>query len=209
MDLLIATLKLERLGMLHTSLLLPCLGNDAFAAGDGMCTGLELYGFSAGNSSLYVIQQRAPPAPGMQEQFASSLLQWLQGASAQQVRLQLLATGVASSESTSMTSTGLIISTAQVLLLGSLDAVMRRDLQLSGQQQLHLANGRRLASLCEQLQWPMLKVRLSMSSSAAVAASPMQLASLPCTACCHCLQTSAPMLHLHCLCWFFCNCRTC
>ena len=47
----------------------------------------------------------------------------------------------------------------QVVLLCSLDAVMRRDPELAGRQLLHLANGRRLASLCEQLHWPMLQVR--------------------------------------------------
>ena len=51
-----------------------------------------------------------------------------------------------------------ILAELQVLVLGSLDAVIRRDTELEGRQTLWLATGRRLASLCEQQQWTMLQV---------------------------------------------------
>ena len=154
--------------MFSTAMLLPCIGNDAFSPGEGMCTGLELYGQPGDQGRLFVIQQRAPPAAGLQEQYASSMISWLQEASVQQVG------GSCSKLMHSVQDLlcGSDFCSKQVLLLCSLDAVMRRDTELAGQQLLYMANGRRLASLCEHCQWPMLQVSYQLICSPSQSACP-------------------------------------
>ena len=60
------------------------VGNDAFKAGDGMSTELEAYGHPKVHSSLVVLQQRSPPAPGLQQAFATSLSRLLTASSVKQ-----------------------------------------------------------------------------------------------------------------------------
>ena len=86
MDLLISTLKLERVAVLQEAAILPCVGNDAFAGEKGiMSSELEVYGGEADRFAL--VQQRAPAATGRQEQYAASLALFLQETvQAQEVR---------------------------------------------------------------------------------------------------------------------------
>lgn len=83
MDLLIETSRAPRVGRLSEPSLLPCVGVGAFTHISGTAYGLEL--FTLPGSNIYLVQQRAPAAPGRQREFAESLAAWAKSAGVAQV----------------------------------------------------------------------------------------------------------------------------
>ncbi|CAL1538170.1 unnamed protein product [Lymnaea stagnalis] len=78
-DLIVNTLDMERVGyILHPSLL-PCVGNNPFAIGDGsscqLSTSCEIY--ESTKLKLVVIQQRAPLIKGKSRAYTEWLSSWL------------------------------------------------------------------------------------------------------------------------------------
>lgn len=77
-DLLINTLKAQLFAYLHDDTVLPVAGADPFATPGSTTTNLaasmELYRTPLG---LWLLQQRAPAAPGQQRAFAARLSAWL------------------------------------------------------------------------------------------------------------------------------------
>ncbi len=82
-DLLISTAQLPLVGYLESRHVLPCFGLDAFTAGGGPATALELYLDAA--RGVLVLQQRAPAVTGCQRRFAEELLDWVQQAGLRKV----------------------------------------------------------------------------------------------------------------------------
>lgn len=67
------------MGYLEDSDVLPVVGADPYntpAAARHIAASLELYHAAAHN--LYIIQQRAPAAPGRQHAFSTSMVSWIQ-----------------------------------------------------------------------------------------------------------------------------------
>ncbi len=102
-DLLIATLKAQLVGYLEDPDVLPVVGADPYAPPTAtqlhMAASLEVYHASPHN--LYIIQQRAPAAPGRQHAFATSMVSWIDSQHFE-----------------------------KVVLLGSVPAALRRDADL-------------------------------------------------------------------------------
>ncbi len=82
-DLLIATLGLPLIGHLESRHLLPCVGLNAFGAGDTLHLALDV--MADADRRLAVVQQRSPAVPGCQRLFAAELAAWLQEADFSQV----------------------------------------------------------------------------------------------------------------------------
>lgn len=82
LDLLISTLQLPRVGRFETTSVLPCAGNDAFSHQAGhLALSLELYEVQReSQGKMFVLQQRAPAAPGCQQRFAKELSDWIKQA---------------------------------------------------------------------------------------------------------------------------------
>ena len=83
-DLIIETSQAPRMGRLTDAALLPCVGVGAFSHVPGAAFGVEL--FSLPGTNVYVLQQRAPAAPGRQREFADSLAAWAKEQGVAQVR---------------------------------------------------------------------------------------------------------------------------
>eukprot|EP00887_Chlorella_sp_A99_P000755 scaffold5.g755.t1 len=99
-DLLASTFAAQRIGWLDDDALLPAVG----AAGGGrLAMALELYALPGGGA--FLLQQRAPAAPGLQRALGERLAAWAADSGFR-----------------------------QVVVLGSLDAALRRDAQLAGSQ---------------------------------------------------------------------------
>lgn len=103
MDLIIETSKAPRIGRLIDPSLLPCAGSGSYSHIPGVAYGMEL--FSLPNTRIFLVQQRSPAAPGLQQALADALADWAKQSNV-----------------------------AQVWLLGSLDGSFRRDDQLQGSQ---------------------------------------------------------------------------
>lgn len=82
-DLLIATRGMPLVGYLESPLVQPCAGLDAFARAGTLHLALELY--ADADTSLVVLQQRAPVLRGCQAQFTAQLADWLQASAFSQV----------------------------------------------------------------------------------------------------------------------------
>lgn len=104
-DLLIETFQAERIGRLDDPSVLPCIGSRSFSHLPGPTFPLELFSIKSNDIPLLILQQRAPVAPGLQQEFADSLVAW--------ARLS----GI-----------------ERVVTLGGLDGSFRRDDQLVGAQ---------------------------------------------------------------------------
>ncbi|KAG6830461.1 hypothetical protein H0H92_000614 [Tricholoma furcatifolium] len=74
-DVLIASLSLQRLAIINPEYLVPIVGGRD-EGGEGITTPAELYG--ATELNILVIQQRSPVLKSRKEDFVSSLLQWIQ-----------------------------------------------------------------------------------------------------------------------------------
>ncbi|XP_070575807.1 proteasome assembly chaperone 2-like [Ptychodera flava] len=78
-DLLVATLNLERVGFIHDDCILPVCGNDAFLKTNEtqgkLVTSTEVY--YCADQSLVVVQQRAPIVKGKQREFCRKLSDWI------------------------------------------------------------------------------------------------------------------------------------
>lgn len=83
-DLLITTSKATLVGTLADPTLLSVAGARAFQHAPGLALSLQLFALPGGR--LYLLQQRAPPAPGLQQRFAQSLAAWAQEAGFAKVR---------------------------------------------------------------------------------------------------------------------------
>ena len=129
------------------------VGNDPFREGDGLASELEAFGSALPRSSLVVLQQRSPAAPGLQQASAAAMLRWLEQSAAEQARSPGRPHPRCAARRERNACCGV-----QVVVLGSLDAIMRRDAELQAAQLLYLATPRRLANCCEQLQWRRLQV---------------------------------------------------
>lgn len=80
LDVLISCFNAQLVGRLDHPALLPAAGNDPWNVDNPgtLATGLELY--QVPGVPLFLMQQRAPAAAGLQGMYATDLLQWLQAA---------------------------------------------------------------------------------------------------------------------------------
>jgi predicted ATP-grasp superfamily ATP-dependent carboligase len=83
-DLLVATAKAPRVGVLHDDAALPCAGADAYAHAPGLALPMEL--FAMPGDRLFVVQQRSPAAAGRQVELAEATARWAAQAGFAQVR---------------------------------------------------------------------------------------------------------------------------
>ena len=104
-DLIIETCQAPRIPIRFpaAAALIPCAGTGCYSHIPGTAYSMEL--FSVPNTNIYIIQQRSPAAPGLQQAFADGVAAWAKAADV-----------------------------AQILTLGSLDGTFRRDDQLHGSQ---------------------------------------------------------------------------
>lgn len=72
-DLLISSLKAERIGYLDDPNALPCVGNDAYTASPGGSISLPLEAYESSSSGLTLVQQRSPVIKGMMIEYAKNL----------------------------------------------------------------------------------------------------------------------------------------
>lgn len=72
-DLLISSLKAERIGYLDDPNVLPCVGNDAYTASPGGDLALPLEAYESSSSGLTLVQQRSPVIKGMMIEYARNL----------------------------------------------------------------------------------------------------------------------------------------
>ncbi|XP_033126060.1 proteasome assembly chaperone 2-like [Anneissia japonica] len=88
-DLLISTLKMQQVGYLYDSSMLPMCGNDPFSTSglvEGkLCTSAEVY--KCDEKKLLVVQLRALLVKGKHSQFRKKLLDWIQQSTFRQVIL--------------------------------------------------------------------------------------------------------------------------
>lgn len=103
-DLMIETSQALKVGRFVDENILPCAGIGSYSHVPGLAFSMELFSLP-GNSNAFLLQQRAPVAPGLQQAFADALVSWAHSA------------GV-----------------AKIVILGSLDGSFRRDDQLQGSQ---------------------------------------------------------------------------
>lgn len=91
-DLVLSTWRAVHVGWLDEDTLLPAVGN---AGGPGnLALGLELWQLP-NNQAVFLLQQRAPAAPGAQHTFAAHLAAWVHSAGFEQVPPALSTLGCA------------------------------------------------------------------------------------------------------------------
>ncbi len=110
-DLMIETSQALKVGRFVDETILPCAGSGSYSHIPGPAYSMELFALP-GNSNTFLLQQRAPAAPGLQQAFADALIGWAQ-------------------------SSGV----AKIFILGSLDGSFRRDDQLQGSQLRYWVSG--------------------------------------------------------------------
>ena len=125
-DLIIETSQALKVGRFHddSHLLIPCVGTgNTYSHISGPAFSMELFSLPSNTttSNKFIVQQRAPAAPGLQQAFADAVVSWAQ-------------------------SSGV----AKIIFLGSLDGSFRRDDQLQGSQLCYwsVGNDEELVSLC-------------------------------------------------------------
>lgn len=189
-DLLLSTLQLPRIGFLETTAVLPCAGNDAFKHQAGVvAVSLELYHFQQdGQPDTFVLQQRSPAAKGCQQRFAKELSVWIANAGFGEVSLawkslapssQLcslhkpqacciphLGTCMPACDTQHFLGPGHCQAEValQVLLLSSLDAMLRRDRQIAQQQVTYITQDAALQQHCCSLEWNQLQASTLLSA---------------------------------------------
>ncbi|XP_075520902.1 uncharacterized protein LOC142554235 [Primulina tabacum] len=72
-DLLISSLKADRIGYLDDPNVLPCVGNDAYTASPGGDLALPLEAYESSSSGLTLVQQRSPVIKGMMIDYAKNM----------------------------------------------------------------------------------------------------------------------------------------
>ncbi|KAF4366888.1 hypothetical protein F8388_013953 [Cannabis sativa] len=76
MDLLVSTMKPERVGYLDTPFVLPCVGNDAYVPVPQGQLALPLEVYESPANGVTLIQQRSPVVKGMMIEFAKNLAEF-------------------------------------------------------------------------------------------------------------------------------------
>ncbi|KAI3962860.1 hypothetical protein MKW92_041310 [Papaver armeniacum] len=130
-DLLISSLKAEKIGYLDEPSVLPCVGNDAYGVGPEGVLALPLEAYNSCSDSLSLIQQRSPVVQGMMTEFAKNLANF----------------AVASGKK-------------HVVVLSSLDSGRRQKIDLSSNMQIYYLSSTNIDgtdSDCEQLGWKRLQ----------------------------------------------------
>jgi proteasome assembly chaperone 2 len=124
-DLMIETSQALRAGRFVDENILPCGGSGSYSHIPGPAYSLELFTLpnTSATSNTFILQQRAPVAPGLQQAFADALVGWGQ-------------------------SNGV----AKFIILGSLDGSFRRDDQLQGPQLRYwvASNNEELVKFCSE-----------------------------------------------------------
>jgi proteasome assembly chaperone 2 len=122
-DLIIETSKALKVGRFADENILPCCGAGSYSHIPGPSFAMELFTLP-GNSNTFLLQQRAPVAPGLQRQFADALVSWAHS-----------------------------VGIAKIIILGGLDGSFRRDDQLQGSQLRYwiAGNDEDLAILCSSI----------------------------------------------------------
>ncbi|XP_062092511.1 uncharacterized protein LOC133798285 isoform X1 [Humulus lupulus] len=76
MDLLVSTMKAERVGYLDTPFVLPCVGNDAYGPVPQGQLALPLEVYDSPSNGVTLLQQRSPVVKGMMIEFAKNLAEF-------------------------------------------------------------------------------------------------------------------------------------
>lgn len=151
-DLIINTCEMPRSARLEDDALLPAVGHRGYGHVEGLATAMELYqqqgDGSGGGGAVAVVQQRAAAAPGTQVAFAERLAAFLNQSGVKEVRgvgasRQMACWGLAPACLSGCLHAAAAapaydvlppLLPAQVLVLGSVEATVRRDAQMSGPQ---------------------------------------------------------------------------
>lgn len=78
-DLLIASLKSEKIGYLDDPNVLPCVGNDAYTPSPPGKLALPLEAYESSSSGLTLVQQRSPIIKGMMMSYAKNMASFVAG----------------------------------------------------------------------------------------------------------------------------------
>ncbi|EXB63642.1 hypothetical protein L484_026984 [Morus notabilis] len=73
LDLLVSTMRAERIGYLDTPFVLPCVGNDAYVPTPQGHLALPLEAYESPSNALTLLQQRSPIVKGTIIEFAKNL----------------------------------------------------------------------------------------------------------------------------------------
>ena len=119
--------------------------------------GLQVFG----DENLVVIQQRATTPLGQQVAFAESIASWIRGAKFKQVVHVIKSQSPGIVDNECLPHNAVLPTPIQVLLLGSIDAELRRGAQLEGSQLRYVCHSlsSALARTCQELGYIVLEVR--------------------------------------------------
>ncbi|XP_043709964.1 proteasome assembly chaperone 2 [Telopea speciosissima] len=130
-DLLVSSMRADKIGYLDDPLVLPCVGNDAYGPDPQGLLALPLEAYDSPSNALTLIQQRSPVVKGMMVEFAKNLANFA-------------------------ASTG----KKHVIVLSSLDSGKRQKLDMLSEMQIYYlstANMDGTDNDCERIGWKKLQ----------------------------------------------------